>query len=66
MDLTVCPECGEVADIQRRAVLEGTDGPIEHAKILCICRHSFLLPVAWLPGPSVTSAQISARVRPDR
>ena len=29
LDLTVCPECGEVAEIQRCAVLEATDGPIE-------------------------------------
>lgn len=51
MDLTVCPKCGEVAEIQRRPVLESTDGPIEHVKTLCIRRHWFLLPVAWLPGP---------------
>jgi hypothetical protein len=51
MDLTVWPECGEVAEIQRRAVLESTDGPIEHVKILCIRRHWFMLPAAWLPGP---------------
>jgi hypothetical protein len=46
MDLTVCPDCGEVAEIQWRAVLESTDGPIEHVKILCLPRHWFLLPVA--------------------
>jgi hypothetical protein len=48
MDLTVCPECAEPAEIRWRAVLESTDGPIEHAKIVCSRRHWFLLPVAAL------------------
>jgi hypothetical protein len=48
MDLTVCPDWGEVAEIQWRAVLGSTDGPIEHVKILCLLRHRFLLPVASL------------------
>ena len=48
MDLTVCPECAEPAEIRWRAVMESTDGPIEHAKILCSRRHWFLLPVAAL------------------
>jgi hypothetical protein len=29
-------------------VLESTDGPVEHAKVLCAQRHWFLLPVDWL------------------
>ncbi len=48
MDLTVCPECGEPAEIQWRAVLNSTDGPIEHAKVLCLHRHWFLLPIETL------------------
>jgi hypothetical protein len=48
MELTVCPECAEPAEIRWRAVMESTDGPIEHAKILCNRRHWFLLPVAAL------------------
>lgn len=47
-DTTVCPECGVPAEVQWRAVLESTDGPIEHAKIVCAGRHWFLLPVAKL------------------
>lgn len=50
MNLTICPECAELAEVQWRAVLESTDGPIEHAKILCVRRHWFLLPVAALAG----------------
>ena len=47
-DTTVCPECNSLAEVQWRAVLESTDGPVEHAKILCAERHWFLLPVAGL------------------
>ncbi len=46
MDLTCCPECGALAEIEWRAVMESTDGPIEHAKIRCAQRHWFLLPVS--------------------
>jgi uncharacterized protein YbaR (Trm112 family) len=46
MDLTVCPECAEPAEVQWRSVLESTDGPVEHAKIICARRHWFLVPVA--------------------
>lgn len=48
MELTVCPECAEPAEIQWRAVLESTDGPIEHARVLCVRTHWFLLPTADL------------------
>ena len=49
MDLTRCPECGAVAEILWRTELESTDGPVEHAKVLCISRHSFFLPSEALP-----------------
>ena len=48
MQLTTCPECSAVAEIEWRAVLESTDGPVEHARIQCARRHWFLLPVASL------------------
>ncbi|WP_143229351.1 hypothetical protein [Actinophytocola xanthii] len=48
MELTVCPECGRPAEILWRAVMPSTDGLVEHAKILCIDRHWFLLPTATL------------------
>jgi hypothetical protein len=51
VDMTLCPQCGEPAEVQWRDVLESTDGPIEHAKILCVNRHWFLLPVADLTCP---------------
>ena len=58
MDLTVCPECDELAEVQWRAVMESTDGPVEHAKVVCVRRHWFLLPVSQL-------ARSSGRRTPD-
>jgi hypothetical protein len=52
MDLTLCPECAVLAEIQWRDFLESTDGPVEHAKVLCARRHWFLLPVASLAHSS--------------
>jgi hypothetical protein len=45
MDMTLCPECGALAEVQWRDVIESTDGPVEHAKVVCAARHWFLLPV---------------------
>jgi hypothetical protein len=45
---TVCHEHAVPDEIRWRAVLESTDGPIEHATIVCSRRHWFLLPVAAL------------------
>lgn len=54
-DITTCPECFSDAYVERRAVLESTDGPIEHAKVHCVRGHWFFLPVEML-----------ARLRPAR
>lgn len=63
MELTVCPECSEPAEILWRAVAESTDGPVEHAKVLCVRRHWFLLPTAALAGPHEASPTRSAPSR---
>jgi hypothetical protein len=52
MDTTLCPECGALAEVHWRAVIESTDGPVEHARIGCARRHWFLLPVARLARPA--------------
>ena len=57
MDTTLCPECGALAEVQWREVLESTDGPVEHAKIECARRHWFLLPVEHLVRPTPTPAE---------
>ena len=48
IDMTYCPECGQPAEVQDRAVFESTDGAVEHAKIICLRRHWFFLPVSML------------------
>jgi hypothetical protein len=48
MDITTCPECGAPADVVDRHVLESTDGPVEHARVRCVARHVFFLPIASL------------------
>jgi hypothetical protein len=47
-DTTRCPECGDVARVEWRCVLESTDGPIEHCRTRCEQGHWFLLPVEML------------------
>jgi len=49
MDITYCPECGAVAEVLWRTQLESTDGLVEHAKVQCLNRHGFFLPVDYLP-----------------
>jgi hypothetical protein len=58
VELTVCPECSEPAEIQWRAVMESTDVPVEHAKVLCVRRHWFLLPTAALASPTAREATV--------
>ncbi len=48
METTHCPECGRPAELVDRAVLESTDGPVEHAHVRCVQRHRFWLPVEYL------------------
>jgi hypothetical protein len=51
IETTRCPECGGPAEVLDRDVLESTDGPVEHARVVCLVRHRFFLPVALLaPG----------------
>jgi hypothetical protein len=68
LDITTCPDCGSVAEVQWRATMDSTEGPIEHVKILCVRRHWFLLPVARLavarPGTAM-SGELSTRGGPE-
>jgi hypothetical protein len=48
MGTTTCPECGRTVTVRWRAVLDSTDGPIEHARVDCPAGHWLMLPVATL------------------
>jgi hypothetical protein len=61
MELTTCPECGNAAEIKWRDVLESTDGPIEHVKIVCVERHWFLMPTASLNSPQMPERTYTSR-----
>jgi hypothetical protein len=54
MDITTCPECAGVAEVQWRTVLESTHGPVEHAQVRCVSRHVYFLPVASLSRPGTS------------
>ncbi len=62
MEWTTCPDpdCRAPAEVQWRAAVASTDAPVELAKVLCLHRHSFLLPVAML----ATSDTYSLRSEP--
>ena len=62
MDTTLCPECGTLAEVLWRDVIDSTEGPVEHAKIGCINRHWFLLPLCKLERP--TSPEPSRHGKP--
>ena len=61
LQLTGCPQCGATAEIEYRAVLESTDGPIEHARVTCVARHWFLLPVAYLADDTPVTPRATGR-----
>jgi hypothetical protein len=52
MDTTLCPECGTLAEVLWRDVVDSTEGPVELAKIGCVSRHWFLLPLEKLERPT--------------
>ncbi len=71
MEMTRCPECGAPAEVDARGVCESTDGPVEHARVRCLHRHVFVLPVEWLarePRTPVVTArpQVAPSVRSAR
>jgi hypothetical protein len=62
MDITACPQpgCAHPAEMLGRAVLESTDGPVEHARLLCLNGHRFFMPTMMLseqlPTPSISAS----------
>ncbi|HEU5107078.1 MAG TPA: hypothetical protein VFT95_00735 [Micromonosporaceae bacterium] len=64
LSLTACPEpgCDAPAEVLDRLALPSTDGPVEHARVRCLHRHWFVLPVATLAEKTPRGA----RSRPTR
>jgi hypothetical protein len=52
MDWSQCPQCGALAEVRWRDVVESTAAPVEIAQVFCVVRHWFVLPVAQLERPS--------------
>jgi hypothetical protein len=50
MDCTTCPQegCAVPAEVVDRRVLESTDGPIEHIRVVCLVGHRFFMPTEML------------------
>jgi hypothetical protein len=49
-DLIACPECLLPAEIIDQFVLTATDGPVPHARTVCVAGHRFMLPTESLPA----------------
>jgi hypothetical protein len=45
-----CPTCGLPAEITDRFILDGTPGPVEHVKIVCVKGHWYTPAVDQLPA----------------
>lgn len=60
LEIVECPECAAPAEIVERFVLESTNGPVEHAILLCILRHRFTELVERLMSPRPPSPDRSA------
>jgi hypothetical protein len=60
MQLTRCPECDGAAEIDHRAVLESTHGPIEHVKLRCVQRHWYFVSTSYLDGVPAAAPHRSA------
>ena len=61
MELTTCPRCGFVAEIEHRGVRDGVSGPVEHAAVQCVVGHRCLVPVAALASHQVAPSPTFAR-----
>jgi hypothetical protein len=49
--LTACPECSAPAEVTEVVALGSTDGPVEHARVICVRRHGFFMPADRLARP---------------
>jgi hypothetical protein len=68
MEETACPQpgCTMPAEIVDRRLLESTDDPIEHVRLVCLAGHRFLMPAEMLRGQVDPSGQHVAVPRDTR
>ena len=68
MQFTYCPDpaCGAVAEIVDRFALSSTDGTLDHAKVVCLHRHWFMLPAESLVTDAETADHDRTAERPAR
>lgn len=48
MELTVCPECGQVAEVEWRERVPAGAEDVALVKLRCVLRHWFLMPAGRL------------------
>jgi hypothetical protein len=48
------PDCTAPAEVYSETEHYSTDGPVPHARTRCLNRHSFQLPVEYIPGMPLT------------
>jgi hypothetical protein len=66
LEIVECPECAAPAEVVDRFVLESTDGPIEHAIVLCVLRHRFTVLVERLVSPPSAGPGTVGGVQPQQ
>jgi hypothetical protein len=64
LDMVGCPACAAPAEVVDRYVLESTDGPIEHATVLCAARHRFTVLVERLVTPRAMQEEAGRWAQP--
>jgi hypothetical protein len=60
-DSLQCPNCGLTATIADRFTLQGSPGPVEHVRVVCVGGHWFTPPIESLPRRPHESRGVDAR-----
>lgn len=55
MQWTLCPQCGQPAEIVDRDIWPSTDGPVAHVHVRCVSKHRFVMPAASLTASQALS-----------
>lgn len=58
MELTGCPECGQVAEVELRQDVPAGSEDVALVKLRCVQRHWFLMPAGRLVAPDGRTAPV--------